>query len=285
MSLEGNDFVRIKVEPGKGELEGAQAMYKDHETEKPDPQTSHLDEIKLEPNWTTEESKFEESVAQAGLYVDHIVKEEIVLGPEVIGQPKVALPYPEHTYVATGSSTVPEYNCGEAFYKCHACRKTFNLEDSLRRHMFAIHAKYEVPSRNIMYICKFCCQICPSVNGLTEHLIIHFKTSKRVREIVDKKPGILKPDNFFLGKLDFERNKALSTEGNDCQPNKPYTCHECHEIFVLEICLVKHMLDNHAEPKFQEELAIVQALPESHGKPPYKCQYLCHNEFVCEINY
>ncbi|XP_061725750.1 uncharacterized protein LOC133531505 isoform X2 [Cydia pomonella] len=119
MSLEGNDFVRIKVEPGKGELEGAQAMYKDHETEKPDPQTSHLDEIKLEPNWTTEESKFEESVAQAGLYVDHIVKEEIVLGPEVIGQPKVALPYPgsEGNHIIEYSSEVPYGKTRENFYK------------------------------------------------------------------------------------------------------------------------------------------------------------------------
>ncbi|XP_063371680.1 zinc finger protein 107-like [Cydia amplana] len=308
MSLERENF-EIKVEPGWEELGAALAMYTDHETEKLDPQTGHLEEIKLEPGWTIEDSKINESVAGAGLYVDHIVKEEIVLGPEVIERPKVPLPYPE--YSAACSHTVPLWpksNNQERFYKCHACRKTFDLEDSLTRHIFAVHAKNEIPKINKMHVCKICCQIFLSKNGLTEHLMIHFKSSRNLKEnvFVNKRrnTGILRRDkiiplntltnNTYMRSpsynstppgseyVNFEckYDKTASTEDEDCcSPNiKPYTCHACQESFVLEKSFDKHMLDIHAEPKFQEELTIVQALSGSRGKAPYNCQK-CHKTF------
>ncbi|XP_063631932.1 zinc finger protein Xfin-like isoform X2 [Cydia splendana] len=305
MSLEGENF-EIKVEPGwgtGGELEAAQAMYTDHETEKLDPQPGQLDEIKFEPDWTIEDSKINESVAAAGLYVDHIFKEEIVLGPEVIEQPKLSLPYPG--YCAACSPTVPMWpktNKEKTFYKCHACRKTFGLEDSLTRHIFAVHAKNEIPKINKVHVCKFCCQMFLSKNGLAEHLMVHFKSSRNLKEnvFINKRRNILRRDKIIplktltsntpsynitppgskYVKFECKCDKTACTEDKDCCSSniKPYTCHACHVSFVLEKSFDKHMLDTHAAPKFQEELTIVQALPGSRGKAPYNCQK-CHKTF------
>ncbi|XP_063543968.1 zinc finger protein 93-like isoform X2 [Cydia strobilella] len=295
MSLEDENLVWIKVEPGSGELEGARAMYTDHETEKPDPLIGHLDEIKLaEVDWTIEDSKFDECVAGRGLYVDQIVKEEIVLGPEVIEQPKLALPYPEYSAVTSPIVPIwPKSYSEETSYKCHACRKIFHLEESLNRHIFAVHAKHEVPKMKKMHICKFCCQIFLSKNDLTEHLMIHFRTSKSLKknDFINKKhtkqntrQDKIISVNTFTASNTYMRSPSYNitppgsecTENKDCDPpNEPYTCHACYKSFVLEMCFNKHMLDNHAEPRFQKELTIVQALPESQGKPPYHCQKCC----------
>ncbi|XP_048003907.1 zinc finger protein 729-like [Leguminivora glycinivorella] len=76
-----------------------------------------------------------------------------------------------------------ESELDEASHKCQTCRKTFDNEESLKRHTFAVHAKHEFPvPTKIIHTCKFCCQWFDEKSDLKKHMEVH-KVSPN--EIID----------------------------------------------------------------------------------------------------
>ncbi|XP_061725619.1 oocyte zinc finger protein XlCOF6-like isoform X1 [Cydia pomonella] len=58
--------------------------------------------------------------------------------------------------------------------KCQECDKTFDNEESLKRHKFAVHAKDEIPvPTEIIHTCKFCCQWFTEKSKLLRHMEVH----------------------------------------------------------------------------------------------------------------
>ncbi|XP_063371411.1 oocyte zinc finger protein XlCOF6-like isoform X2 [Cydia amplana] len=146
----------------------------------------------------------------------------------------------------------------KAEYKCKKCRKTFDQEESLTRHMFAIHAKHKIPvPAKKINTCKFCCQWFTEKIDLENHMEIHKVTEEITDdqfscEVCDQKftedsqlkEHELDEHNIYRGRRDDINapNKNAERFKDDDENRKIYQCELCQKIYYSGNGLKSHMM-------------------------------------------
>lgn len=173
---------------------------------------------------------------------------------------------------------------GDRPFGCHACDKSFLSESNLRRHLFTHLEGQEVS-------CESCRKVFKNVRSLLKHKNIVHPLPKRKKVLRD---FICSHDDCGLI---FSSSKKLLWH-KETHQRWPKRCEFCHERFIHNSNLIKHIRTKH-NPKYKQEddenktcpiclkVLLRTSLPQHmrihSGIKPFKC-FMCSKRFSVKCN-
>ncbi|XP_061727298.1 zinc finger protein 625-like [Cydia pomonella] len=241
--------------------------------------------------------------ALAELYADHVVKDELVLGPERPRRPDVGLVVrncalgdadgcprawgrgeylsSETTLMLAERASPPQkhkqfselsgvkqhklIHSGENPYPCEYCKKNFRRLSDLR-----VHERYHTCEK------PYQCEVCEKIFSQLRHLISH-KRSHTGEE----------PYQCEVCEKKFKHSGNLKIHKRTHTGEKPYQCEVCEEKFSRSDYLKLHKRSHTGEKPYQCEVCDKQFRTSSQlkvhkrshtGEKPYQCD-VCKKQF------